>query len=38
MEQEALQLLRGDPQRSAEFINTIAAPIADKRFECGMIP
>ena len=38
MEQEAIQKLRGDPQLSAEFINRVAAPIANKMFECGMIP
>jgi hypothetical protein len=37
-EQEAVQLLRSDPQRRAEFINRVAAPIANKMFECGMIP
>jgi hypothetical protein len=38
MEQEAIQMLRGDPQLSTEFINRVAAPIANKMFECGMIP
>jgi hypothetical protein len=38
MEQEAIQLLRSDPQMSAAFINKVAAPIANKMFECGMIP
>ena len=38
MEQEAIQMLRGDPQLSAEFINKVAAPIANKMFACGMIP
>ena len=38
MEQEAVQLLRGDPQMRAEFINRVAPPIANKMFECGMIP
>jgi hypothetical protein len=37
-EQEAVQLLRGDPQMRAVFISKIAAPIANKMFECGMIP
>jgi hypothetical protein len=37
-EQRAIQLLRNDPQMRAEFINKIAAPIANKMFECGMIP
>jgi hypothetical protein len=27
-----------DPQMRAAFINRVAAPIANKMFECGMIP
>ena len=37
-EQQAIQMLKGDPQMRAAFINKIAAPIANKMFECGMIP
>jgi hypothetical protein len=37
-EQQALQLLRDDPQIRAMFIDKIAAPVANKMFECGMIP
>ena len=37
-EQELIQLLRGDPQMRITFINKIAAPVANKMFECGMIP
>lgn len=37
-EQKAIQLLKGDPQMRQAFINKIAAPIANKMFECGMIP
>ena len=37
-EQQVIQLLRGDPQMRATFINKIAAPVANKMFECGMIP
>ena len=37
-EQKAVQLLRGDPQMRAAFINRVAGPIANKMFECGMIP
>jgi len=36
--QRAVQLLREDPQMRRAFINRIAAPIANKMFECGMIP
>lgn len=37
-EQKAIQMLKGDPQMRQAFINKIAAPIANKMFECGMIP
>jgi hypothetical protein len=37
-EQKMIQLLKGDPQMRAAFINKVAAPIANKMFECGMIP
>jgi hypothetical protein len=38
MEQRAIQLLRNDPQMRTEFLNRVAAPVANKLFECGMIP
>jgi hypothetical protein len=38
MEQEALQMLKSDSQMRAAFITKVAAPIANKMFECGMIP
>ena len=38
MEQEAIQRLRSEPQMRLAFINRVAAPIANKMFECGMIP
>src|SRR5881398_1529290 len=38
MEQEALEMLKSDPQMRSAFINKVAAPIANKMFECGMIP
>ncbi len=38
MEQQALDVLKSDPQMRSAFINKIAAPIANKMFECGMIP
>jgi ABC-type Fe2+-enterobactin transport system substrate-binding protein len=37
-EQQAVELLRSDPQMRAAFIDKVAAPIASKMFECGMIP
>jgi len=37
-EQEVVQLLRSDPAIRTAFINKIAAPVANKMFECGMIP
>ena len=38
MEQEALQMLKSDQQMRSALINKVAAPIANKMFECGMIP
>ena len=37
-EQEMIRILREDAQMRAMFINRVAAPIANKEFECGMIP
>ena len=37
-EQEMVQMLRNDAQMRAAFIDKIAAPVANKMFECGMIP
>jgi hypothetical protein len=37
-EQKVIQLLKGDPAMRTAFINKIAAPIANKMFDCGMIP
>ena len=37
-EQRAITILHNDPQMRQAFINKIAAPIANKLFECGMIP
>ena len=37
-EQKAIAMLKSDPQMRTAFINKIAAPIANKMFECGMIP
>jgi len=35
---KAVQFLHNDPQMRAAFINKVAAPIANKLFECGLIP
>jgi isopentenyl diphosphate isomerase/L-lactate dehydrogenase-like FMN-dependent dehydrogenase len=37
-EQHAIQMLHDDAQMRHEFINRIAAPVANKMFECHMIP
>ena len=37
-EVRAVGILKSDPQMRAAFINRIAAPIANKMFECGLIP
>ena len=38
MEERVVRLLHEDPRMREEFINRVAAPIANKLFECGMIP
>jgi hypothetical protein len=38
MMQKAVQQLKQDPQMREYFINKVAAPIANKMFDCGMIP
>jgi hypothetical protein len=35
---DVVQALRNDPPMRTHFINKVAAPIANKMFECGMIP
>ena len=37
-QKKAVQALRGNPQMRTEFMNIVAGPIANKLFECGMIP
>jgi hypothetical protein len=37
-EQKLIQMLQGDPQMRAAFISKVAPPIANKMFDCGMIP
>jgi hypothetical protein len=37
-EQQVITILHNDPQMRTAFINKIAAPIANKMFDCGMIP
>ena len=38
IEQRVIQMLKQDPQMRQYFINKVAAPVANKMFECGMIP
>ena len=38
MEERAVRLMHEDPQIRREFIGRVAAPIANKLFECGLIP
>jgi hypothetical protein len=38
IEEKAMAMLRKDPQMRTEFLNRVAGPIANKMFECGMIP
>ena len=37
-EEKVVGLLKSDPQMRTQFINKVAAPIANKMFECGLIP
>ena len=37
-EQMALEFLRNDSQARVAFIDRIAAPVANKMFECGLFP
>jgi hypothetical protein len=37
-EQRVIGFLQGDPQMRQAFLNKVAGPIANKMFECGMIP
>ena len=37
-EQKAIAFLKSNPEMRTLFINKVAAPIANKMFECGMIP
>jgi aconitase B len=38
MTQKIVQMMQKDPDMRQEFINRVAPPIANKMFECGMIP
>jgi hypothetical protein len=33
-----VEFLRNDPQARAAFLDKVAGPIANRMFECGMIP
>lgn len=37
-EQRVVDLLKSDPQMRSYFLNKVAGPIANKMFECGLIP
>jgi len=37
-EQRVVQLMKNDPQLAKAFLDKVAAPIANKMFECGLIP
>ena len=36
--QNAVEIMRNNPDMRKYFLNKIAAPIVNKEFECGMIP
>jgi hypothetical protein len=37
-EKRVIQFLRNNPDMRTYFINQVAAPIANKMFQCGLIP
>jgi hypothetical protein len=37
-EAKMISFLKSDPQMRQAFINQVAAPIANKMFDCGLIP
>jgi len=38
MEERLVRLLHEDPNMRKEFLGRVATPIANKLFECGLIP
>lgn len=38
VEEKVLTMMRKDPQMRTAFLDRVAGPIANKMFECGMIP
>ena len=38
MEQRVVQELKSNPDMRKHFLNRVAGPIANKMFECGMVP
>jgi len=38
MKQKAVAALKNDPKMREQFLNKVAGPIANKMFECGMVP
>jgi hypothetical protein len=38
VEKRVVEMLRNNPQMRTEFLNIVAAPIANKLFECDMLP
>jgi hypothetical protein len=38
MEQRFVQAMHQNPQLRTEFLNRVAGPIANRLFECGLIP
>jgi hypothetical protein len=38
MEQNLIQMLRENPQMRQVFIDKVAATVANKMFECGLVP
>ncbi len=37
-EQNIIQILKSDPQMRQVFLDEVAGPVANKMFECGLVP
>lgn len=38
LQEKAIKMLRNNPEMRTEFINRVAGPIANRMFDCGLIP
>ena len=38
VQEKAMEMLRNNPEMREQFINRVAGPIANKMFECNLVP